>query len=126
MHAGRLEHDQDTGMGQNLFQKTAFGTRIEVSGQEVVDAWYGEIRSYDFTRPGFTSGTGHFTQVLVSNVYSIYNVIAGILQVVWVGTTHVGVATATQGNTVFVVANYTPPGNFVGSQNFSVNVKKQT
>lgn len=48
------------------------------------------------------------------------------LQVVWVGTSHVGVASAASGNTVFVVANYTPPGNVVGAQNFSANVKKRT
>ena len=51
--------------------------------------------------------------------------ISFILQVVWVGSTHMGVATAMKGNTVFVVANYSPPGNVVGAQNFAANVKKQ-
>lgn len=45
-------------------------------------------------------------------------------QVVWIGSTHIGVASAVQGNTVYVVANYTPPGNVVGPENFSANVKR--
>ena len=50
-------------MGQNLFQKTVVGSTLEVSGEEVVDSWYSEIRNYDFNRPGFSPATGHFTQV---------------------------------------------------------------
>ena len=61
--AGRLEHDQDSGMGQNLYQKTVVGAKLEVRGQEVVDSWYDERSSYNYSQPGFSSATGHFTQV---------------------------------------------------------------
>ena len=50
-------------MGQNLFLKTVVGAAVEVRGQEVVDSWYGEIRNYNYNQPGFSSATGHFTQV---------------------------------------------------------------
>lgn len=43
---------------------------------------------------------------------------------VWAGTTHMGAGSAVQGNTVYVVANYTPPGNVIGRQNFMDNVKR--
>lgn len=29
-----------------------------------VDAWYNEVTIYDFSRPGWSSGTGHFTQLV--------------------------------------------------------------
>ena len=57
-------------MGQNLYQKTVVGTTLEIRGQEVVDSWYGEIKHYDYSRPGFSSATGHFTQVSPCNVQS--------------------------------------------------------
>lgn len=50
-------------MGQNLYLKTVIGADLMVRGQEVVDSWYNEINSYNYSQPGFSSSTGHFTQV---------------------------------------------------------------
>ena len=87
------------------------------SGRSVVQAWYDGINNpgYDFTKGVFSSGTGHFTQV------------------VWVGTTHVGAARSKDGICVVhhqhqccflefctQVANYSPPGNRTGT--FKQNV----
>ncbi|KAK6462805.1 hypothetical protein DFJ63DRAFT_313936 [Scheffersomyces coipomensis] len=33
-------------------------------GYDPVDAWYNEISQYDFSDPGFSEATGHFTQVV--------------------------------------------------------------
>jgi hypothetical protein len=59
--------------------------------------WYDEVYSpgYDFNNHGFSSGTGHFTQV------------------VWLGSTHMGAARSSNGENV--VANYSPAGNMMGS-----------
>merc|ERR1719171_1929540 len=56
--------------------------------------WYDEVNDpgYDFNNQGFGSGTGHFTQV------------------VWAGSTHVGLAQSGS----FVCANYWPAGNMMG------------
>ena len=76
----------------------------EMSGQRAVDMWYEEIKDYSFKNPGFSSGTGHFTQVI------------------WIDSVEMGVAKATNAKgTQFVVARYNPPGNVLGS--FPENVK---
>ena len=108
---------------------------MAVSGEEVAKSWYDEINKYDFNNPGFSAGTGHFTQVTCSYAYlralcatisrfEQSHCLPSSVQVVWAGTTHMGAGSAVQGNAVFVVANYTPPGNVIGRQNFMDNVKR--
>ena len=89
-----------------LYKHTFFFLTVgyEMSGQRAVDMWYEEIKDYSFRSPGFSSGTGHFTQV------------------VWIDSVEVGVAKASNANgTQFVVARYNPPGNVLG--HFPQNVK---
>lgn len=78
--------------GQNAYWSSRPGSDPEACTK----AWYDELidPGYDFSDPGFKGGTGHFTQV------------------VWKGTTQVGMAASEDG--CFVVANYLPPGNFSG------------
>ena len=81
-------------------------TGYEMTGQRAVDMWYEEIKDYSFGNPGFSSGTGHFTQV------------------VWIGSQEVGVAKVSNANgTQYVVARYYPPGNVLGR--FPENVKRK-
>lgn len=88
--------------GQNGYWCSAPGS----SAQQCVQSWYDEITDpgYDFNEPGFTSGTGHFTQV------------------VWRDTRQVGMALSEDGK--FVFANYYPAGNFQGR--FEQNVPQGT
>jgi len=48
-----------TGFGENL----AGGFPGE-NGGAPVDMWYKEVQQYDFANPGFSAGTGHFTQLV--------------------------------------------------------------
>lgn len=89
-------------MGQNL----AYKSGAELTAQDVADMWYNEVRHYNYSSPGFTSNTGHFTQL------------------VWAETTHMGVGRAIQGSTTYVVSNYSPPGNVQGRNNYERNVKR--
>eukprot|EP00795_Rhopilema_esculentum_P014681 gene14681-5774_t len=76
----------------------------ELTGRKATEMWYDEIKDYNFSKPGFSSGTGHFTQV------------------VWVDSIELGVGKATAPNGMqFVVARYYPPGNILGR--FPDNVK---
>ncbi|KAG7261347.1 hypothetical protein CRUP_002488 [Coryphaenoides rupestris] len=78
---------------------------VNVIGKDVADRWYDEVKQYNFNRPGFSSGTGHFTAM------------------VWKSTTKLGVgkATASDGSS-FVVARYFPAGNITNQGHFDSNV----
>ena len=66
-------------------------------------SWYNEIKDYDFTKPGFSMQTGHFTQVI------------------WKSTTQMGIGYAkSESGNYYGVANYYPAGNFTGE--FKQNV----
>ncbi|KAI8059950.1 CAP domain-containing protein, partial [Gilbertella persicaria] len=74
--------------GENLALRTA-------NWNATVSAWYNEVSLYDYNNPGFSSSTGHFTQV------------------VWKDTTQVGCAVTScpnlNGN--FYACEYSPRGN---------------
>ena len=61
-----------------------------------MDNWYKEVNQHEFGKSSGSPGTGHFTQV------------------VWAGSKTLGVGLAMKEGKVIVVANYDPPGNYVG------------
>ncbi|KAG0215362.1 hypothetical protein BGX28_000102 [Mortierella sp. GBA30] len=77
-----------------------------------IDAWYNEVKMYDYNRPGFTMQTGHFTQV------------------VWKDTKSVGCAKkfCPSSNWYIYICEYDPPGNVVSNDNgyFRKNVLPPT
>ncbi|CDH12511.1 related to Protein PRY2 [Zygosaccharomyces bailii ISA1307] len=83
-----------------------YGENLAVgySNQGTIDAWYNEIEKYNWSDPGFSDSTGHFTQV------------------VWKSTTKVGCGSKQCGGSVgtYVICSYNPAGNFIGD--FSENV----
>ena len=89
----------------SVFSSPSLYSGQELTGRKATEMWYDEIKYYNFSKPGFSSQTGHFTQV------------------VWVESRELGVGKATAANGMqFVVARYFPPGNMLGS--FPENVKK--
>lgn len=69
-----------------------------------VDAWYNEISSYDYSNPGYSESTGHFTQV------------------VWKGTSEVGCGLKSCGGEWgdYIICSYKAAGNVNGD--FADNV----
>ena len=96
---GRLQHGNHEGMGQNL----AYFSGGTLTAHHTAELWYNESSNYNYNRPGFSSSTGHFTQLI------------------WASTTEAGFGRAVNGQTTFVVANYIPAGNVQGR--FEENVK---
>ena len=73
--------------------------------------WYDEIQFYDYNNPGQKKAgsesemIGHFTQV------------------VWNNTLEIGCGLAKgSDNFIYSVCNYSPPGNYIGAQNYQNNV----
>ncbi|KAM9927433.1 hypothetical protein OXX59_002563 [Metschnikowia pulcherrima] len=69
-----------------------------VGGAAPVDAWCDEISQYDYSNPGFSEATGHFTQVI------------------WASTTKVGCAEVICNNAwrQYTICEYSPAGNVIG------------
>lgn len=74
----------------------AYSSEI-LNGYGLTQLWYDEIKHYSFLKPGFTTQTAHFTQM------------------VWASSVEfgVGIALAPDG-TSFYVARYNPAGNKLG------------
>ncbi|KAG2183337.1 hypothetical protein INT43_006342 [Umbelopsis isabellina] len=75
------------------------------SWKDVVDAWYSEGDLYDYSNPGFSESTGHFTQV------------------VWIGTRSIGCGVtkcSSLSGAPLYTCSYYPPGNYLGE--FKQNV----
>ncbi len=114
---GGLEHSspsQRNDAGENLYVSYTTESSMDPStlAKAAVDSWYNEVSSYNYDNPGFSSGTGHFTQV------------------VWKSSTQLGCGAA-QGNVMnqgsnykayYVVCHYAPAGNVQGQ--FPENVLK--
>ncbi|XP_066569301.1 GLI pathogenesis-related 2 isoform X2 [Amia ocellicauda] len=98
-----LQHST-TSLGENIWYKWS-SNKTDVSGEEAVESWYSEIKDYNFSKPGFQSSTGHFTQV------------------VWCDSQELGIAKATDGKgMVIAVARYRPAGNITNAGYFQKNV----
>ena len=82
--------------GENLYYYWTSASDLTINGAAAVDDWYDEIKDYDFEEGKSKGGVvGHFTQL------------------VWKGSTQLGVGVARSSeNRVFVVANYHFGGNF--------------
>uniref|UniRef100_A0A7M5X626 SCP domain-containing protein n=2 Tax=Clytia hemisphaerica TaxID=252671 RepID=A0A7M5X626_9CNID len=96
-----FEHSEQPGIGENLyFAFNSGGVTREGSCNRALDLWYDEIENYDFGSGTSLNGKviGHFTQM------------------VWMTTTKIGIGMAINGDgtKIYVVAQYSPPGNFIG------------
>lgn len=101
---GILLHRNNSSYGENIFCSwSSNANNNHVGGREPVDNWYHESSQHVFHKEPTTLKTGHFTQV------------------VWRESRELGVGMAkNRSGEVFIVANYDPPGNFIGS--FEKNV----
>ncbi|KZC10632.1 Golgi-associated plant pathogenesis-related protein 1 [Dufourea novaeangliae] len=100
---GRLEHRANIDYGENLYCMWSSNPKTVVNGDEPVNEWYAEEAQHQYGKEPTTLKTGHFTQV------------------VWKDSTELGVGMARNRNgEVYVVCNYNPAGNFLGS--FTENV----
>ncbi|XP_064079224.1 uncharacterized protein LOC135196370 isoform X2 [Macrobrachium nipponense] len=93
-----LQHRDNNKYGENIYCAWSSNPNHKIKGSEAVESWYSEIKDYTFGKEPFDLRAGHFTQV------------------VWQDSKELGVGYArSPTGKIFVVANYNPAGNFVGS-----------
>ncbi|ODM98333.1 Golgi-associated plant pathogenesis-related protein 1 [Orchesella cincta] len=100
-----MSHSKRPGnIGENL--AWGGGATKEAAVKDAVKRWYDEIQFYKYSNPGYSSKTGHFTQV------------------VWKSTKIVGIGIAYSQKKKWwvVVANYSPAGNSLNAGEFKKNV----
>ena len=101
-------HSQNKYKGEQLGENIYWCTGTPIEGAAMTTTWYDEIKDYNFNKPGFKNGTGHFTQV------------------VWKGSKQVGFGYAQSSDgAYFGVANYFPGGNINTPEYFSENVQRK-
>uniref|UniRef100_A0A3B1K5E8 SCP domain-containing protein n=1 Tax=Astyanax mexicanus TaxID=7994 RepID=A0A3B1K5E8_ASTMX len=88
-----LQHSSGGKFGENLFYTWSSGGK-SLTGREAVDSWYNEVKDYNYSRPGFSSGTGHFTQV------------------VWKDSKELGYGSGHRWENSVCCGSILPPGNF--------------
>jgi glioma pathogenesis-related protein 2 len=109
-----FEHSDNLQVGENIYVSydQRFSTSAKTLAKDVVKLWYGEVVNYNYTKPGFSDNTGHFTQVIWKNSLKL----------------GCGAARGTvflQGKEVrafYTVCQYSPAGN--NSRQFTTNVLK--
>ena len=99
--SGDFYHSGNTFNGNPLGENLYWTSGSTVNGNSPVDSWYNEVVDYNFNNPGFSSATGHFTQL------------------VWKGSKNLGCGFAC-GQGCVVTCNYYPAGNYLGE--FDTNV----
>ncbi|XP_039630178.1 uncharacterized protein LOC120542095 isoform X1 [Polypterus senegalus] len=91
--------------GENLWYRQGNSLTLP-TGTEVAEAWYSENTNYNFSTPGFQSGSGNFTQM------------------VWKSSLQIGIGLAQDGDGLFiVVAFFDPAGNITNQGYFEKNVQ---
>ena len=97
-----MKHSGNGKYGENLYNCWA-SNGICITGEKASQSWYDEVKQYNFNNPGFSGGTGHFTQL------------------VWKGSKQIGCGVACSiNNKCYVTCNYYPPGNVLSQ--FDKNV----
>ncbi|CAH0722922.1 unnamed protein product, partial [Brenthis ino] len=95
---GIVEHRDQNEYGENIFYAWSSDPNFTLTGKDPVDKWYSEIENHSFGREPENLGSGHFSQI------------------VWADSKEIGVGVArTKEGQIYVVANYYPPGNVIGS-----------
>ncbi|KAG2431310.1 hypothetical protein HYH02_013441 [Chlamydomonas schloesseri] len=106
-----FEHSR-SGYGENL---ALGGFRTAADMARGVALWTGEVCEYDWTKPGFSMDTGHFTQVVWRNTQRV----GCGFRPCEAGIAGYGSRSAGAG---VLVCHYDPPGNYLSSSQFTNNV----
>jgi glioma pathogenesis-related protein 2 len=96
-YANRGNFAHDTQLLHSLQQGENLATDYTDGAAGATDRMYNEVHEYDYNNPGFSTATGHFTQI------------------VWRDTTHLGIGRGrTRDGATLYVFRFSPAGNVQG------------
>jgi hypothetical protein len=103
-----IRHSGNNSYGENIAFFQGYGSDPVDLIKKAIDAWYAEFALYDFSKPGFSESTGHFTCL------------------VWVASTKFAISVSIDipSTEAYIVMNTSPPGNYIGE--FDKNVLPPT
>jgi hypothetical protein len=103
-----IQHSGNNSYGENIAFFQGYGSDPVDLIKKAIDAWYAEFALYDFSKPGFSESTGHFTCL------------------VWVASTKFAISVSIDipSREAYIVMNTSPPGNYIGK--FDKNVLPPT
>lgn len=90
----KLKHSKGK-YGENIYMSGDKKLTDSEAAIEATNLWFGEGTKYNYRSGGFSSSTGHFTQVI------------------WKSSKTFGIGVARSSKGVYVCANYDPPGNML-------------
>jgi len=104
---GSLIHSNTEFHGEWMGENLAYigGSYLNPTGETPTNMWYNEYSNYNFNSPGFSMGTGHFTQV------------------VWKNSKEFGIGLYCYNSKCFMTGNYYPGGNFGSANEYAKNVQ---
>ncbi|KAL7630209.1 UNVERIFIED_CONTAM: hypothetical protein RMT77_019648 [Armadillidium vulgare] len=92
-----MDHRMENDYGENIYMKWSRDPRYKIPGEEAVDSWYEESKDFTYGTEPLDLSAGHFTQMI------------------WADSEELGVGVAkSKTGKIYVVANYDPPGNYLG------------
>ena len=104
----KIVRSDNTYKGEELGENIYCCLGKEIEGDLMTTTWYEEINEYNFDNPGFSSETGHFTQI------------------VWKDTKKVGFGFAQSSSGIYYgVGYYFPVGNINTKNDFMNNVLRK-
>lgn len=120
----KFEHSGAQGQGENLFMSSGSASLLDGTR-----AWLAEKPNYHGEKiaDGNFGSYGHYTQVsLDASMLNHLNLLMTCYkQCIWPTTTRVGIAAAKASNgATYIVARYTPPGNWWGQNAYGTNTTK--
>jgi len=99
-----MEHSPTNDDGENLYESSTISSK-PATCKEAVEAWYGEVSDYPFWSPP-------------NSIFDVDAQIGHFTQIVWKSTKKLGVGIASVKHgfwtTTYIVARYSPPGNYDG------------
>lgn len=119
-----FEHRTAGKYGENLYYSYNSDPSVTAKASDACDSWYNEIKYFTFGREPLSTRAGMIFVCFFSScgIFNSSDAVSGhFTQLIWKDTSEVGMGIArSRTGKQYIVANYNPPGNYIGRYAASV------